>query len=73
MRWYWEPGHYKSALGEHILERIVHGRTDFGRILTEANIESVLAEIREERDRSLGLARDPHPRSVTPAMAGPRA
>ena len=40
MRWYWEPGHYKSALGERILERIVHGRTHFGRILTEANIES---------------------------------
>ena len=53
MRWYWEPGHYKSALGEHILERIVHGRTHFGRVLTEANIESALAEIREERDRSL--------------------
>ena len=33
MRWYWEPGHYKSALGEHILERIIHG----GRILAASS------------------------------------
>ena len=72
MRWYWEPGHYKSALGEHILERIVHGRTHFGRVLTEANIESALAEIREERDRSLGLLRGPDRRGVSPATASPR-
>ena len=72
MRWYWEPGHYKSALGERILERIVHGQTHFGRVLTEANIESALAEIREERDRSLGLLRGPHRRGVSPATASPR-
>ena len=59
MRWYWEPGHYKSALGEHILERIIHGRTHFGRVLTAANIESALAEIREERDRFSRLLRGP--------------
>jgi hypothetical protein len=57
MRWYWEPGHYKSALGEHILERIIHGRTQFGRVLTAANIESALAEIREERERFVRLPR----------------
>lgn len=56
MRWYWEPGHYKSALGEHILERIIHGGTHFGRTLTATNVESVLAEIREERDRFARLA-----------------
>jgi hypothetical protein len=50
MRWYWEPGHYKSALGEHILERIIGGKMHFGRALEPANIETVLAEIREERD-----------------------
>ena len=71
MRWYWEPGHYKSALGEHILERIVHGRTHFGRVLTAANIESVLAEIREERDRSLGLAARPASPGRDPGDGGP--
>jgi hypothetical protein len=57
MRWYWEPGHYKSTLGEHILEHIIHGRTHFGRILTPTNIESALAEIREERNRFVRLSR----------------
>lgn len=71
MRWYWEPGHYKSALGEHILERIVHGRTRFGRVLTSANIETVLAEIRQERDRFAGL-RDPRGRGLTPTTFSPR-
>ena len=66
MRWYWEPGHYKSALGEHILERIIHGRTGFGRVLTAATIDSVLAEMREERDR-LARLRDPRGRGPTPA------
>jgi hypothetical protein len=56
MRLYCKPRHYKGALNEHILERIVHGRTDFAHILTPANVESALAEIPEGRDRSLGLS-----------------
>ena len=60
MRWYWEPGHYKSALGEHILERIVHGRTRFGRVLTAANIESALRRNTRGAGPSFVLPRDPH-------------
>lgn len=30
MRWYWEPGHYKSALGEHIIAAILGGVQGFG-------------------------------------------
>ena len=56
MHWYWEPGHYKSALGEHILERILHGGTRFGRVLTPATIQSALAEIRDERKRVVRLS-----------------
>jgi hypothetical protein len=51
MRWYWEPGHYKSALGEYILAAILHGDSQFGRLITSMNIESVLADIREQRNR----------------------
>jgi hypothetical protein len=49
MSWYWEPGHYKSALGEQILTAMFHEGSRFGRILTPENIESVLGEIRRER------------------------
>lgn len=51
MQWYWEPAHYKSALGEHILAAIFRDELNFGRDLTSANIERVLAEIREQRAR----------------------
>jgi hypothetical protein len=56
MRWYWEPGHYKSALGEHILERIIRGRGQFGRDLTPATVDTALAEIRDERKRFVRLS-----------------
>jgi hypothetical protein len=59
MHWYWEAGHYKSALGEHILERIIHDNSHFGRILTSTSIEAALAEIREERDHFVRLSRGP--------------
>ncbi len=49
MRWYWELGHYKSALGDEMLRVIMNGETSFGRLLTRDNIEDVLAEIRAAR------------------------
>src|SRR5207237_4500138 len=54
MRWYWEPGHYKSALGERILARIFHEEGPFGYVLSSENIESVLSKIRGERIRLIG-------------------
>lgn len=54
MRWYWEPAHYKSALGEYILGTIFNEEPHFGHTLTRANIDSVLADIREQRMRFAG-------------------
>jgi hypothetical protein len=50
MRWYWDSGHYKSALGDKLLAAMF-GRPQWGRILTSQNIESSIATIRENRDR----------------------
>lgn len=61
MRWYWEAGHYKSALGEHILERVfgVAPPADrgFGREITSANIDAALSDIRKERARFLSATK----------------
>jgi hypothetical protein len=54
MRWYWEPGHYKSALGERVLTALFDGDIGFGRILTVSNIEETLAEIRQEYQKFHG-------------------
>jgi hypothetical protein len=53
MRWYWEPGHYKSLLGERILAVIFQEDPHFGHLLTPANIESVLMNVRQQRTRFL--------------------
>jgi hypothetical protein len=50
MRWYWEAGHYKSALGNEILPTIF-GQGTLGRRLDPENIEQVLASVREHRTR----------------------
>jgi hypothetical protein len=52
MQWYWESGHYKRELGDHVIARITGQSSDFGRRLTVDNIENDLSEIREERERS---------------------
>src|SRR4051794_35563137 len=50
MQWYWESGHYKSALGDHILATIFgveqHSPAEwrFGRDLKPANIDAALYE-----------------------------
>lgn len=49
MRWYWEPGHYKSALGDLMLARILGG-VGFGAELTAANLDSHLSTMRAQRD-----------------------
>ena len=33
MRWYWEPGHFKSALGNEVLKRLLTGHGQFGESL----------------------------------------
>lgn len=53
MQWYWEGSHYKSALGDIVLNQVfdTHVRSedpskDFGVLLTKENIEMHLANIR---------------------------
>ncbi len=43
MHWYWEAGHFKSALGEVMLERMISGVGDFGQSLTPDTLEFALA------------------------------
>ena len=54
MRWYWEPGHYKSELGDRMIAAMFNGATDFGVELNSGNIESHLAEIALARSHYLG-------------------
>jgi hypothetical protein len=55
MHWYWEAGHYKSALGDELLATMF-GSGRLGHQLTAATIEPVLAEIRRHRERFLAGA-----------------
>lgn len=50
MRWYWEPGHFKPALGDHILRQILaRGAVPrFGTELDSSSIEAALSTIRED-------------------------
>lgn len=49
MRWYWEPGHYKSALGDKMLKRFFHNDESFGYVLTKANVNTLLVWTRSQR------------------------
>jgi hypothetical protein len=49
MRWYWEAGHYKSALGDELLRAMLTGSGSLGQILTHDNIEEVIADLRASR------------------------
>lgn len=58
MRWYWEPGHYKAALGDRILARLFsspqdEGAASWGRDLGPATVEADLAAIRRDREAYL--------------------
>jgi hypothetical protein len=53
MQWFWDPVHYKTALGDVITARMLGkpGAPDYGVLLTPANLESRLAQIRaDQRD-----------------------
>jgi len=55
MRYYWEPGHFKSALGDLMIARIVGKDMSFGYVVTNETIDSVLSAIDAGRTRSFGL------------------
>jgi hypothetical protein len=49
MHWFWESGHYKSALGDEIIARFFGTKRHFGQELTPSTIDAVLADISERR------------------------
>ena len=54
LRWYWEAGHFKSALGDRMLSimtGLAPSEGTFGAELATASIEGNLAAIRVERDQ----------------------
>jgi hypothetical protein len=52
MQWYWEPGHFKSALGSRIIARITGQDTSFGYELSDSTINTVLLHIDSRRGES---------------------
>ena len=54
-RWYWEAGHFKKALGDLVLQRLISPRDQapgdvrFGMPLDDANLEDNRARIAQER------------------------
>ena len=57
-RWYWEPGHYKAALGDVVLRRLVGGSRGFGQELTPDTVEATLARERDAAPASSQRAAD---------------
>jgi hypothetical protein len=56
MQWYWEPVHYKTALGDRVLSAVLDhppqsGVANLGTPLTDGNLEAHLAWIRLTADR----------------------
>jgi len=50
--WYWEPGHFRGALGDRVIARLYDGEaTGFGRDLTAATVDDAIAAIRREAER----------------------
>lgn len=51
MDWYWEAGHFKSALGDIMLRKMLRpdeaAGSAFGVVLTAENVEAVIRQIRE--------------------------
>ena len=49
VHWYWEPGHFRSALGDRIIARLYDNNGDvFGRDLTPLTVDAVISSIRDE-------------------------
>jgi hypothetical protein len=62
MHWYWEAGHYKSDLGDQVIERVYGQHPDFGRELSSSTIESILQGINESRQQTIaGTRPQQHP------------
>ncbi|MBL8447301.1 MAG: hypothetical protein JNJ44_07790 [Zoogloeaceae bacterium] len=47
LKWYWEGGHFKKALGAKVLDRLLGASGNFGQQLNPANIDAWLESDRE--------------------------
>jgi hypothetical protein len=64
LRWFWEPSHYRQALGDKLLSAMLAASCPggtaelaLGAALTPANIERHLATLRSRRDRFIAANR----------------
>jgi hypothetical protein len=48
-QWYWEAGHFKSTLGERVLQRILGAETPFGFRLAHDNLDANRRRVAAER------------------------
>jgi hypothetical protein len=70
MRWYWEAGHFKAALGDLMIRRIYGSQREFGVRLDPADIDKVLNAARIGRDRY--LAEEGMPAKLPAPIRSPR-
>ena len=50
MHWYWEPGHYKEALGDEMLHAMINGTPpSLGKRLTPMNVDAAITAVRDQR------------------------
>lgn len=61
MRWYWELGHYKSALGDRLIRRFFEPGVGYGHALTPATLDAALAAARAGRERYRVTSAKPRP------------
>jgi len=79
MRWYWEAGHFKKTLGDRVLATVLAGvdsptakATLNGLVISGANVESWLAEVRQQKREFVAL-RPPDLEVVRRAVARSKA
>lgn len=62
LTYYWEAGHFKKALGDRILDRILMDRPGFGQLMTRASVDGWLVEdlrlVSDLASRPSGLIRE---------------
>jgi hypothetical protein len=53
LHWYWEPGHFRPALGDQIIGRLYNGEDKgFGRELSSETVDQVIAAVRREAENT---------------------
>lgn len=74
IHWFWEPVHFKMALGEVMLRRVFSGApADFGAPLTAATVDARNRAVREQQRGFIGwqLACETKPSSICAAQSAP--